>query len=66
MHPGLLVGGIVALLLGAFPLLRPGAARRLLGLADSDGAVYALRMAGTMAGAFGLVLVGFAIVLGRA
>ncbi len=65
MHAGLLLSGIVALLAGAITLVRPGLARRLTGLAANDRVTYALRMGGTMAGAFGLVLVGFAIVLGR-
>lgn len=66
MHAGLLLSGIVALLAGAITLVRPGLARRLTGLTASDRATYALRMAGTMLGAFGLALVGFAVVLGRA
>lgn len=65
MHFSLITSGILALLAGSVTLLRPGVVRRLLGLTDSDRATYALRMVGTMAGAFGLVLVGFAVVLWR-
>lgn len=65
MHFGLFLGGIVALLVGSVILLRPSVARRLLRLTDSEPAAYALRMAGAMIGAFGLVLVGFAAVLGH-
>ena len=65
MDFSLFISGIVALVAGSVTLFRPSAARKLLHLADSEGATYALRMAGTMVGAFGLVLVGFGAVLWR-
>lgn len=65
MHLSLLLSGIIALLAGGVMLVRPSAACLLLGLAKGERTTYALRMAGTMAGAFGLALIGFAIVVGR-
>lgn len=65
MHLSLLISAFVALLAGGVMLVRPNTMCRLLGLAKSERATYALRMAGTMAGAFGLVLIGFALVVGR-
>ena len=65
MHLSLLLSGIVALLAGGVMLVRPGTACRLLGVAQSEPATYALRMVGAMAGAFGLALTGFALVVGR-
>lgn len=63
MNIGLLITGIVALLTGSVTLFLPGVVRKPFGLADSEGATYALRMAGTMVGAFGLMLVAFAVAL---
>ncbi|HEX2803657.1 MAG TPA: hypothetical protein VHN55_06710 [Sphingomicrobium sp.] len=54
-----LVIGIVALGVGLTTLVRPAITRRLLGLADSEAATYALRIGGMMMAAFGLVLVLF-------
>jgi len=50
------VAGVTGLAL----LLRPAAARRLLGLADSEPATYGLRIAGAMLTALGIFLGGFA------
>ncbi|HMI39907.1 MAG TPA: hypothetical protein VK485_01595 [Sphingomicrobium sp.] len=61
MNIGLLIAGIVALLVGGMAMIRPKVVRKLLGLADSEAATYALRIGGTMVGSFGLVLVGFAV-----
>ena len=61
---GLLITGIVALLTGSVTLFLPGVARKPFGLANSEGATYALRMVGTMVAAFGLMLVAFAVTLG--
>ena len=53
--------GVPVLLAGLVTLLRPALVRGLLGMPDSDAATYALRIAGMMAAAFGLLLAGFAI-----
>jgi uncharacterized protein YjeT (DUF2065 family) len=53
--------GLAILALGLVALLRPAAVRRLLGMSDSEPATYALRIAGMMTAAFGLLLSGFAI-----
>ncbi len=44
-------------------LLRPSIARRLIGIADSEAATYALRIAGMMLAALGLFLAGFGLSL---
>jgi hypothetical protein len=54
-----LILGILTLGVGLVTLLQPSVTRRLLGLADSEGATYALRIGGMMIAAFGLVLVLF-------
>jgi uncharacterized protein YjeT (DUF2065 family) len=54
-----LIIGLVALGVGLTTLVRPSITRRLLGIADSEGATYALRIGGMMLTAFGLVLVLF-------
>ena len=53
--------GVAILALGLVTLLRPAIVRRLLGMSDSEPATYALRIAGMMIAAFGLLLAGFAI-----
>ncbi|WP_066798493.1 hypothetical protein [Sphingomonas soli] len=45
---------------GLTTLVRPSLARRALGIADSEAATYALRIAGMMLFALGLFLGGFA------
>ena len=42
-------------------LLRPSLVRGLLGMPEGEEATYALRIAGMMVAAFGLILAGFAI-----
>jgi hypothetical protein len=51
--------GLATLGAGLTTLVRPAAARGLLGLAESAGATYALRIGGMMMAAFGLVLILF-------
>jgi len=63
MHTILLIVGIAAFVVGGTMLTRPGAVCQLLGFPRSEGATHALRMAGTMSGAFGLAVIGFALVL---
>lgn len=58
--------GLAAGALGLPVLVRPGAARRLLGLKDSGQMTYILRIAGTMLAALGLILVVFAITFWKA
>ena len=58
--------GLVAGALGLPVLIRPGAARRLLGLEDSGQMTYILRITGTMLTALGLILVVFAITFWKA
>ena len=53
--------GLPVLLAGLVILLRPGWVRSLLGMPDGDAATYALRIAGMMVAAFGLILAGFSI-----
>ena len=53
--------GIPVLLAGLAILLRPALVRGLLNMPDSEAATYALRIAGMMIAAFGLLLSGFAI-----
>ena len=53
--------GVAILALGLVALLRPAIVRSLLGMSDSEPATYALRIAGMMIAAFGLLLAGFAI-----
>ena len=63
MTRGLLVMGGVAAVSGASGLtllLRPAVGRRLLGIADTPHAAYALRIVGMMMTALGLFLGGFA------
>ena len=62
MSSGLFIPlGAAILALGLFVLLRPGAARSLLGMRAGDAATYSLRIAGMMLAALGLILGGFAI-----
>ena len=53
--------GVPLLLVGLVTLLRPAMARALLGMSDSEASTYALRIAGMMISAFGLILAGFSI-----
>ena len=53
--------GVPILIVGLVMLLRPAFVRSLLAMEDSESATYALRIAGMMAAAFGLVLAGFSI-----
>ena len=53
--------GLPVLLVGLVTLLKPAVVRRLLGMRDSEAATYALRIAGMMIAAFGLLLAGFSI-----
>ena len=53
--------GVPLLLAGLVALVRPALVRSLLGIADSEAATYALRIAGMMIAAFGLILVGFSL-----
>jgi hypothetical protein len=53
--------GVPALLLGLAILFRPDIVRRLTGMAKGNAATYALRIAGMMIAAFGLILSGFSI-----
>jgi hypothetical protein len=53
--------GVPILLIGLAALLRPAWVRSLLGMPDSEASTYALRIAGMMAAAFGLLLAGFSI-----
>ena len=60
------IAGAIAMLAGGTALLRPAVARRLLGLPDHEGTVYALRIGGMMAASFGLVLVAFVVTFATA
>lgn len=53
--------GLAILAIGLTALLRPSLARALLGMPDGEAATYALRIAGMMITAFGLILAGFSI-----
>jgi hypothetical protein len=53
--------GVPLLLAGLVMLVRPGLVRGLLGMPDSEASAYALRIAGMMVAAFGLILAGFSI-----
>lgn len=53
--------GVPILILGLVTLLRPAWVRRLLGMPEGEAATYALRIAGMMITAFGLILAGFSI-----
>jgi|GEM_PF-3295352 len=53
--------GLAVMALGLVVLLRPAWIRSLLGASPSEAATYALRIAGMMVTAFGLILAGFAI-----
>jgi len=53
--------GLAVMLLGLVALLRPAWVRALLDMPPSEAATYALRIAGMMVTAFGLILAGFAI-----
>jgi uncharacterized protein YjeT (DUF2065 family) len=53
--------GLAVMLIGLAVLLRPAWVRALLGASPSEAATYALRIAGMMITAFGLILAGFAI-----
>ena len=61
MSLGWILAGVVALLIGGVTLLRPDLVRAPLGLGPSQGATYALRIAGMMLTAFGMLLLGFAV-----
>ena len=54
-----LILGLVTLGVGLTTLLKPSITRTLLGISDSEGATYALRIGGMILTAFGLVLVLF-------
>ena len=58
-HAVMLAIGLLALGFGSTTLLKPSVTRRLLGIAPSDAATYALRIGGMMLAVFGLVLVLF-------
>jgi hypothetical protein len=58
--------GLVAGAIGLPVLVRPDAARRLLGLKDSGQMTYILRIAGTMLTALGLILLVFAFTFWKA
>lgn len=60
MSIGWILAGVVAFLIGGVTLLRPDVVRAPLGLGPSEGATYALRIAGMMLTAFGMLLLGFA------
>jgi hypothetical protein len=53
--------GVPILLLGLVTLVRPSLVRGLLGMPDTEASTYALRIAGMMVAAFGLILAGFSI-----
>ena len=53
--------GLAVMALGLAVLLRPAWVRSLLGASPSEAATYALRIAGMMITAFGLILAGFSI-----
>ena len=53
--------GVPLLLAGLVALVRPALVRSLFGIADSEAATYALRIAGMMIAAFGLILAGFSL-----
>ena len=56
-----IVIGVPLLITGVVTLVRPALVRALFSLPDSEGTTYALRIAGMMVAAFGLILAGFAI-----
>jgi len=58
--------GLLAGALGLPVLIRPDAARRLLGLKDSGQITYILRIGGTMLTALGLILLVFALTFWKA
>jgi len=58
--------GLLAGALGLPVLIRPDAARRLLGLKDSGQVTYILRIGGTMLTALGLILLVFALTFWKA
>lgn len=58
--------GMIAGVIGLPTLIRPAAARRLLGLKDSGQMTYILRIAGTMLTALGLILIVFAFTFWKA
>jgi hypothetical protein len=60
MSLGWIIAGVVALLIGGVTLVRPDLVRAPLGLGPSEAATYALRIAGMMLAAFGMLLLGFA------
>jgi uncharacterized protein YjeT (DUF2065 family) len=53
--------GLAVMLIGLVTLLRPAWVRSLLNMPPSEAATYALRIAGMMITAFGLILAGFSI-----
>ena len=60
MSLGWIIAGVVAFLIGGMTLVRPDLVRAPLGLGPSGAATYALRIAGMMLTAFGMLLLGFA------
>ncbi len=60
MSPGWIIAGVVALLIGSVTLVRPDLVRAPFGRGPSEAATYALRIAGMMLAAFGMLLLGFA------
>jgi len=60
MSLGWILAGVIAFLVGGVTLVRPDLVRAPLGLGPSQGATYALRIAGMMLTAFGMLLLGFA------
>jgi len=58
--------GLLAGALGLPVLIRPDAARRLLGLKESGQVTYILRIGGTMLTALGLILLVFALTFWKA
>jgi hypothetical protein len=53
--------GLPILIVGLVTLIRPAWVRSLLGMPEGEAATYALRIAGMMITAFGLILTGFSI-----
>ena len=55
------LAGLPLLAIGLAALLRPSLVRGLLRIPDSEAATYALRIAGMMVAALGLILAAFSI-----
>ena len=53
--------GLAVMLVGLVTLLRPAWVRSLLNMPAGEAATYALRIAGMMITAFGVILAGFSI-----